>query len=960
MGGMLPALMVEIRAKNSEAIAKFKETSEEIEKTAAKAEKSGDKYNASWHKMQSVSKAATMAIAGSAIVVGVESVKMAAEFQEATSKLAGTAGITTQAAQNIGKAFLATAGTSTFSAQTMVEAYTPVSRQLASVEGHALSSGDALKVMKAASDLAEASGGDLASTTTTLATVMQSYHLGVTDAAEASNTLFNASTLLNTPLSDVSNAVDKLHGRLGVAAPSLADTSALMVDLAQHGTTGSRGLMVMQTAMSTLLGGSKATSGELKTLGVSVFDSSGKFIGMQAAIGKLAPVLGKMTDQQKALAEKNLFGAGAAGVMNGVVAGGAAAFDKASAAVEKHGSVESAAERNAGTFGGQLKTLWATVKDLGVTLGTVLLPPLQNALSGFMGFFNFLKANQPVAITLGLIVGGLAVGLASLYVITKTVQVAQAAWAIGTKVATAAQWLLNAALDANPIGIVVLVLAGLVAGVVIAYNKIGWFKDGVNAAWNGIKSITGAVWDWMKSYIFAPWILEFQLLGNAGMFLWRNVFIPVWSGIQTTAQNSWRWIQSYVFTPFTLGIKAIGTAFDATQQFIGTAWNKIKSAAAEPVRWIVNTVYTNGIEKVWNGIAKAVGLNLALPNVSAGFADGGIYGTRPGYTPGRDTHTIAVSGGEAIMRPEWARAIGSDGVNRMNHMAKHGGVDAVRKSLGFADGGIVGGISSLIGGIGHAVGAAVSDVARFASDPVGTITSLITAPIKAMQGLAPGGRFGQMAFQLPINVVDSLGAEAKKLLGAITGGGNGSATGGGTAAAGVQQWAPDVLRALSMVGQPAGLLQTTLRRMNQESSGNPSAINNTDSNAAMGDPSRGLMQVIGSTFAAYAQPGYATNIYDPMSNILASMNYAISRYGSLASAYNQAGGYSLGGMVPVFDQGGVLAPGLNMVNNRTGAPEHLANVTHGGGGQIINVAVQTNATARQIASEISWALKTQY
>ena len=43
MSGMLPALMVEIRAKNSEAIAKFKETSEEIEKTALKAEKSGEK-----------------------------------------------------------------------------------------------------------------------------------------------------------------------------------------------------------------------------------------------------------------------------------------------------------------------------------------------------------------------------------------------------------------------------------------------------------------------------------------------------------------------------------------------------------------------------------------------------------------------------------------------------------------------------------------------------------------------------------------------------------------------------------------------------------------------------------------------------------------------------------------------------------------------------------------------------
>lgn len=957
---------MEIKAKNSEAIAAFKETAAEANKMAAEATAAGEKSNASFQKMQGISKAAFLATAGVMAVVGVESIKMAAEFQESTSKLAGNAQISTDAANNIGKAFLSTAGKSTFSGQTMVNAYGPVARQLASVEGHALSSSDALKVMTAASDLAEASGGDLASTTSTLAVVMQSYHLGATDAAEASNTLFNASTILNTPLADVANAVDKLHGRLGVAAPSLADTSALMVDLGQHGVTGSRGLMVVQTAMSTLLGGAKPVNDELKSLGVSIFDSNGKFIGMKEAMAKLSPALAGLTDEQKALAEKNLFGAGAAGVMNGVMSGGVKSFEAASAAVEKHGAVESAAERNAHTFGGQLKTLWATCQDLGVTIGAVLLPPVQGALAGFLGLFNFLKANTPIAITLGVVVGGLAVGLSSLYVITKTVTLVQSAWAMGTKAAAGAQWLLNAAMDANPIGIVIVILGALVAGVVIAYNKLGWFKDGVNAVWTGIKNVTGSVWDFIKTYVIGGWILEFQILGNAGIFLWKNVFIPVWDGIKYASNTTWQWINNNVFSPFKLGITAIGIAFDQTQKFIGTAWGKVKDAAAAPVRWIVDTVYTNGIEKVWNGIAGAVGLNLKLPNVSAGFADGGIYGTRPGYTPGRDTHLIAVSGGEAIMRPEWARAIGTDGVNQMNRMAKSGGVSAIRKAMGYADGGIAGyadggvlnGIGSFLGGIGHAIGTAVSDVAHFVSDPIGTITSLIVAPIKAMQSMAPGGRFGQLAFQLPINVVDGLGDEAKKLLGAITGGGGSPGGGGGNAAAGVQQWAPDVLRALAMVGQPASLLQTTLRRMNQESGGNPNAINNWDSNAVAGDPSRGLMQTIGSTFAAYAMPGYNTNIYDPMSNILASMRYAISRYGSLAAAYNQAGGYSLGGTVPVFDQGGWVPPGRSMIDNRTGGYERLSNTTHGGGN--ITVYATTNASPDQIANSIGWALKTQY
>jgi hypothetical protein len=51
-------------------------------------------------------------------------------------------------------------------------------------------------------------------------------------------------------------------------------------------------------------------------------------------------------------------------------------------------------------------------------------------------------------------------------------------------------------------------------------------------------------------------------------------------------------------------------------------------------------------------------------------------------------------------------------------------------------------------------------------------------------------------------------------------------TSGDPGGAGVQRWAPLVLRALSMMGQPASLLNVVLRRMNQESGGNPRAINN--------------------------------------------------------------------------------------------------------------------------------------
>jgi SLT domain-containing protein len=91
-----------------------------------------------------------------------------------------------------------------------------------------------------------------------------------------------------------------------------------------------------------------------------------------------------------------------------------------------------------------------------------------------------------------------------------------------------------------------------------------------------------------------------------------------------------------------------------------------------------------------------------------------------------------------------------------------------------------------------------------------------------------------------------------------------------------------------------------------ESGDNPNAINLTDSNAAAGDPSRGLMQTIMTTFDAYHQAGTSWNIYDPVANAAAAINYIKARYGSV---WNVPGviaveqgrpyvGYAAGGYIP--------------------------------------------------------------
>ena len=114
---------------------------------------------------------------------------------------------------------------------------------------------------------------------------------------------------------------------------------------------------------------------------------------------------------------------------------------------------------------------------------------------------------------------------------------------------------------------------------------------------------------------------------------------------------------------------------------------------------------------------------------------------------------------------------------------------------------------------------------------------------------------------------------------------------------GVERWRGIATQALKMTGQySSSNLAALLNQMRTESNGNPNAINLWDPNAMKGTPSKGLMQVIDPTFRAYAMPGFNSNIYDPLSNILASIRYALATYGSLTNAYRGVG-YENGGII---------------------------------------------------------------
>ncbi|MFF3845348.1 transglycosylase SLT domain-containing protein [Streptomyces sp. NPDC002328] len=97
-------------------------------------------------------------------------------------------------------------------------------------------------------------------------------------------------------------------------------------------------------------------------------------------------------------------------------------------------------------------------------------------------------------------------------------------------------------------------------------------------------------------------------------------------------------------------------------------------------------------------------------------------------------------------------------------------------------------------------------------------------------------------------------------------------------------WIRQSLAIMAEKGIP-GTYNGIYRNIIRESSGNPNAINLWDSNAVKGTPSKGLLQVIDPTFAAYHVAGTAYDPYDPVANITAACNYAADRYGSIDNVF---------------------------------------------------------------------------
>lgn len=302
----------------------------------------------------------------------------------------------------------------------------------------------------------------------------------------------------------------------------------------------------------------------------------------------------------------------------------------------------------------------ANYENAKAALGESLLPAMTSAAQTAATLATFVQNNATAFTTAAAVVGSLAAailvaqGASMAYSVVLGIQAAAsgagtaaiaanniamgayAVWAGVVKVATLAwsgvQWALNAALSANPIALVVIAIAALVAGIVWAWNNVSWFRDGIIAAWNVIKTASIAAWNGIKAFLGAVWqgiVFYFKNLNPVGFIIshWSQIKTAtkaVWNAVKTFTLNLWNGIVNAIKAKVTQITTRIAFAWNAAKTLTRNAWVAMKTAVITHIVGVVTVV-----RSLPSRVRSALGnLGSTLMGAGKSLIDGFIRGIR--------------------------------------------------------------------------------------------------------------------------------------------------------------------------------------------------------------------------------------------------------------------------------------------------------------------------------------------
>lgn len=354
----------------------------------------------------------------------------------------------------------------------------------------------------------------------------------------------------------------------GIMKELAAEAFGVNVSLEQQDAILHGGRKVRETAINQLY----ELNPQMAKLGDIAFDSSGKMRPLRDIINLVARGTKDMTQEERLYAITQVFGADASRAVLALMKGGLPVYDAQRKAVMEVGAAASvAAAKNKG-LRGAIDNVKGQLENAAIAIYNQVKGPLTTALNNFAQVlsdtFNWIGKNIDVlkdwavaigVVTAAIVLNNIVIGVkaaGSLANYVKAIRVVTST----TRLWAAAQAYLNLTLLLNPIGLVIIAVTAFIAGFVLAYKHVGWFREAVDTAWAAIKIAIKAVVDWITGTVWPSLQRAWQAIATGAMWLWHNAILPAWNGIKAA-------------------ISAVVSAVVTVVHWLVVAWQAVAAAA---------------------------------------------------------------------------------------------------------------------------------------------------------------------------------------------------------------------------------------------------------------------------------------------------------------------------------------------------------------------------------------------
>jgi hypothetical protein len=252
-------------------------------------------------------------------------------------------------------------------------------------------------------------------------------------------------------------------------------------------------------------GGSKAATKAFDDLGISADQL--KNMKTEDAINAVADAFSQLpAGADKAALAQQLFGRNAKDLLP-LLNSGSEGIAEQMRTMDKYGlTMDEKGVKKAQELGKAQREMTAAVDGVKVSIGQALIPVMvaaAGAIKPLIDAFSWGMQNIPgfsyIVLALVAALGGL--------MIASTVASAMSALGISFTIAL------------GPVGLIIAAIVALGVGLVVAYNKIGWFRDGVNKAFNAVKTVVGAVVNFIKDNWKSLGLVLLALTGPIGLIV---------------------------------------------------------------------------------------------------------------------------------------------------------------------------------------------------------------------------------------------------------------------------------------------------------------------------------------------------------------------------------------------------------------------------------------------------------